>query len=67
MRAQLVDIDADTRAEAYAVTGSLGKRPFILVTSAYHLPRTVRQTKAVGAQSIPPPTGQLTGSEDAHR
>jgi uncharacterized SAM-binding protein YcdF (DUF218 family) len=51
----------DTAQEARAVAVQLGTAPFLLVTSAAHMPRAMRQMKRAGAQPIPAPTGQLTG------
>ena len=52
----------DTSAEARAVVELLGQSPFILVTSAYHMPRAMRLMQRVGAHPIPAPTGQLVDS-----
>jgi uncharacterized SAM-binding protein YcdF (DUF218 family) len=49
----------DTREEAGAVAALVGKSPFILVTSAYHMPRAVRLMQIAGTRPIPAPTGQL--------
>jgi uncharacterized SAM-binding protein YcdF (DUF218 family) len=56
----VLDTALDTGAEARAVAGLLGDTPFILVTSAYHMPRAVRQMQRAGAHPIPAPTGQLS-------
>ncbi len=48
----------DTSAEARAVAKLLGKAPFILVTSAYHMPRAMRLMRRAGTNPIPAPTGQ---------
>jgi uncharacterized SAM-binding protein YcdF (DUF218 family) len=52
----------NTAAEARAIAQLMGNKPFFLVTSAYHMPRAIRQMQRVGASAIPAPTGQLTGS-----
>lgn len=52
----------DTAAEAGAVAKLLGKTPFILVTSAYHMPRAMRLMRRAGANPIPAPTGQRSGA-----
>jgi uncharacterized SAM-binding protein YcdF (DUF218 family) len=59
--ASLVVLDRalDTRAEARAIAGLVGNAPFILVTSAYHMPRAVLELRRAGVQPIPAPTGQL--------
>ncbi len=51
----------DTAAEARAIAQLLGSTPFLLVTSAYHMPRAIRQMIRAGAAAIPAPTGQMTG------
>ena len=55
----LSDKPLDTRSEARAVATLLGKAPFLLVTSAYHMPRAMQLMQNAGAQPIPAPTGQL--------
>lgn len=59
--ASLVVLDAplDTRAEAQGIAALIGAAPFVLVTSAYHMPRAVRLMERAGARPIPAPTGQL--------
>jgi uncharacterized SAM-binding protein YcdF (DUF218 family) len=52
------DRPLDTAAEARAVAKLLGNAPFILVTSAYHMPRAMRLMRRAGANPIPAPTGQ---------
>jgi uncharacterized SAM-binding protein YcdF (DUF218 family) len=58
----VLDHALDTRAEARDVHMLLGKSPFILVTSAYQMPRAVRLMTGIGALPIPAPTGQLARS-----
>jgi len=48
----------DTHAEARAVVHLLGPAPFILVTSAYHMPRALWLMERAGAHAIPAPVGQ---------
>lgn len=48
----------DTGAEARSVAALVGAAPFILVTSAYQMPRAVRLMQRAGARPIPAPTGQ---------
>jgi uncharacterized SAM-binding protein YcdF (DUF218 family) len=48
----------DTSAEARSVAALVGAAPFILVTSAYHMPRAMRLMERAGAHPIPAPTGQ---------
>jgi uncharacterized SAM-binding protein YcdF (DUF218 family) len=52
----------DTGAEARAVASLLGGTPFLLVTSANHMPRAVRLMQRAGAHPIPAATGQRVGA-----
>lgn len=52
----------DTGSEAHDVVALLGSAPFILVTSASHMPRAIRLMKLAGAHPIPAPTGQQAGT-----
>jgi uncharacterized SAM-binding protein YcdF (DUF218 family) len=54
----LSDQPIDTRAEAGEVWRLLGSAPFLLVTSAYHMPRAMLVMKQAGAKPIAAPTGQ---------
>jgi uncharacterized SAM-binding protein YcdF (DUF218 family) len=49
----------DTKEEAKSVFALLGKSQFVLVTSAYHMPRAMRLMELAGAHPIAAPTGQL--------
>jgi uncharacterized SAM-binding protein YcdF (DUF218 family) len=49
----------DTGDEARNVVGLLHESPFLLVTSAYHMPRAMRLMRRAGAQPIAAPTGHL--------
>lgn len=52
----------DTGQEAEAVRTVLGMtQPFVLVTSASHMPRAVAHFRMVGLDPIPAPTERLTG------
>jgi uncharacterized SAM-binding protein YcdF (DUF218 family) len=53
----LLDKPNDTAEEAAAVKALLGDQPFILVTSAYHMPRAMKLMERVGAHAIPAPAG----------
>jgi uncharacterized SAM-binding protein YcdF (DUF218 family) len=52
----------NTGDEALAVAALLDSRPFVLVTSASHMPRAMRLMKRVGAEPIPAPTDQRISS-----
>jgi len=54
----ILSASLDTRAEAHSIVALIGAAPFILVTSAYHMPRAMRLMQRVGAHPIPAPTGQ---------
>ena len=49
----------DTAVEARSVAALIGTSPFILVTSAYHMPRAMRLMERSGAHPFAAPTGQL--------
>jgi uncharacterized SAM-binding protein YcdF (DUF218 family) len=53
----------DTTEEARDVVKLLGGEPFILVTSAYHMPRAMQLMRRAGARPIAAPTGQLVTKE----
>lgn len=53
----------DTAEEARAVIALVGDAQFILVTSAYHMPRAVRLMKRAGGNPIPAPTGQMVSAD----
>jgi uncharacterized SAM-binding protein YcdF (DUF218 family) len=55
----------NTAQEARDVTALLGSAPFILVTSAYHMPRAMWLMRRSGADPLPAPTGQLLRLEHA--
>jgi uncharacterized SAM-binding protein YcdF (DUF218 family) len=48
----------DTHEEALAIKALLGEAPFLLVTSAYHMPRAVWLMEREGARPIAAPTWQ---------
>jgi uncharacterized SAM-binding protein YcdF (DUF218 family) len=55
----VMDRALTTDQEALEVAALLGQTPFILVTSAQHMPRAMRLMHRAGAQPIPAPTGQI--------
>jgi uncharacterized SAM-binding protein YcdF (DUF218 family) len=60
-RAQVLGTPLDTAEEARAIAALIGHAPFILVTSAYHMPRAMRLMREAGLDPIPAPTGQRVG------
>ena len=55
----VLDHALNTAQEAHDVAAVLGHAPFILVTSAYHMPRAMRLMRRAGANPVPAPTEQL--------
>jgi uncharacterized SAM-binding protein YcdF (DUF218 family) len=51
----------NTAAESQAVARLVGQAPFILVTSASHMPRAMKLMHRRGLQPIPAPTAQKVG------
>ena len=54
----VLDKPRDTAEEAQAVGAMLRGTSFVLVTSAYHMPRAMRLMRGAGAHPIAAPTGQ---------
>ena len=54
----VLDKSLDTADEVRAIALVVGAAPFILVTSACHMPRAVRLMRRAGLHPIPAPTGQ---------
>ena len=54
-----LDEPKDTEEEAAAVAKAIGQQPFLLVSSASHLPRAVIFFRNAGLQPIPAPANQL--------
>jgi len=56
-RSQIMTLDEpkDTEEEAAAVAKAIGQQPFLLVSSASHLPRAVIFFRNAGLQPIPAP------------
>jgi uncharacterized SAM-binding protein YcdF (DUF218 family) len=57
----VLDKALDTAQEARAIAQRLGHSPFLLVTSASHMPRALEQMTRAGAVAIAAPTAELTG------
>lgn len=55
----LLDTPRDTQQEAAQVARLVGRQPFLLVTSANHLPRALGFFRAQGLTPIPVPANQL--------
>lgn len=55
-RIQLLDNVRDTEDEARALAAALGPEPFALVTSAWHMPRTIALLRRQGLAPVPCPT-----------
>jgi len=53
----VLDKPLDTHQEANEIAALLGGKPFVLVTSAYHMPRAMRLMQQVKAHPIAAPTG----------
>jgi uncharacterized SAM-binding protein YcdF (DUF218 family) len=51
----------DTEDQARILAEALGERPFLIVTSASHMPRTMALFEAQGLRAIPAPTDHATG------
>jgi uncharacterized SAM-binding protein YcdF (DUF218 family) len=60
----LFDTPLDTAAEARSVAAVVAATPFILVTSAYHMPRAMLEMRHAGLAPIAAPTGQLVGGSN---
>jgi uncharacterized SAM-binding protein YcdF (DUF218 family) len=54
----VLDRALDTKEEARDVAKLMGNTPFLLVTSASHMPRAMQLMRRAGARPIPAPTGQ---------
>ncbi|RLM20001.1 hypothetical protein BIY29_15890 [Brenneria alni] len=54
-----LDTPRDTEEEAISTAKIVGKQPFLLVTSANHLPRAIRFFQAQGLNPIPAPANQM--------
>lgn len=54
-----LDTPRDTEEEAASTAKVVGRQPFLLVTSASHLPRAMRFFQAQGLNPIPAPANQM--------
>ena len=61
----LEDGSLDTHQEAVFLQKILGDKPFILVTSAYHMPRSMALFEKIGLHPIPAPTQIIQYHESA--
>ncbi len=61
----VLDRPLDTDEEAHAIAGLIGQAPFVLVTSAYHMPRAMRLMLGLNLHPIPAPTGQIAGASSS--
>ncbi len=60
------NISRDTKDEARIIRSMIHETPFVLVTSAYHMPRSMALFKAQGMHPIPAPTGYHILSEERY-
>lgn len=63
----VLDKPLDTASEAPAVADLLKTTRFVLVTSAYHMPRAMRLMRAAGAQPLAAPTGHRADAYGSFR
>jgi len=56
-----LDHARDTSEEARAVARVVGQDPFLLVTSAFHLPRAMKLMERAGTRPIPAPANFMSG------
>ncbi|HEY2682917.1 MAG TPA: ElyC/SanA/YdcF family protein [Steroidobacteraceae bacterium] len=58
-RIVILDSPRDTAEEARRISSLLASKPFILVTSAFHMPRAMRLMRRAGLNAIPASTANL--------
>jgi len=63
----LEDRSRDTKDEARIIKGMIGSAPCILVTSAYHMPRSMALFAGQGIHPLPAPVGHLTHRHERWR
>jgi uncharacterized SAM-binding protein YcdF (DUF218 family) len=64
-RIRMLNSPTNTAEEAAAARALIGAEPFILVTSASHMPRAIAAYRARGMNPIPAPTHYFTGDHYA--
>lgn len=66
-RIAYIDHARDTEDESNAVRKLAGEAPFALVTSAWHMPRTVALFRSAGLNPVPCPTDYTSHTDDDFR
>jgi uncharacterized SAM-binding protein YcdF (DUF218 family) len=66
-RIVILEEPLDTGDEAAAIAALLESQPFVLVTSAYHMPRAMQLMQRAGARPIPAPTDQQVVHDEGLR
>lgn len=61
----LESLSKDTKDEARLIQTIVGRQPFVLVTSASHMPRSMALFRKQGMNPIPAPTGHLVQMSQA--
>jgi len=56
----------DTEDESYEAKKIINKEPFVLVTSAYHMPRALKWFEKAALHPVPAPTYHLASMKDPH-
>jgi len=64
-RVDLEELSLDTDDQAKAMEAMMGDRAFILVTSAYHMPRSMHLFEGRGLKPIPAPTNRLVKDQSS--
>jgi uncharacterized SAM-binding protein YcdF (DUF218 family) len=63
----LIEQVRDTEDESLAVSGRIGREPFALVTTAWHMPRAVALFRHAGLSPLPCPTDYLAHDDGEWR
>ena len=63
----VMDQARNTNQESHEIYALLGRTPFILVTSASHMPRAMQLMRRAGAQPVAAPTAQMVHADQAYR